>query len=100
MLPCVKAASRTSAGRPTSGSSPFERRRSTCELSAPAGGRSPKSMQVALLKSVLKAPARTPDRTERHDGAIEDERGRLQAWLGDIRVRPRFRTPLERELGG
>jgi hypothetical protein len=32
--------------------------------------------------------------------AIEDERGRLQAWLGDIRVRPRFRTPLERELGG
>jgi hypothetical protein len=32
--------------------------------------------------------------------AIEAERRALQAWLGDIRVRPRFRTPLERELGG
>ena len=32
--------------------------------------------------------------------AIETERRRLQAWLGEIRVRPRFHTPLERELGG
>jgi hypothetical protein len=32
--------------------------------------------------------------------AIEAERRALQAWVGDVRVRPRFRTPLERELGG
>jgi winged helix DNA-binding protein len=31
-------------------------------------------------------------------GAIELEAERLRAWLGDIRVTPRFRTPLEREL--
>lgn len=30
--------------------------------------------------------------------AIDAEAARLQAWLGDLRVRPRFRTPLEREL--
>ena len=30
--------------------------------------------------------------------AIETERRQLQAWLGDVRVRPRFRAPLEREL--
>lgn len=32
--------------------------------------------------------------------AIEAEVGRLQAWLGDTRVTPSFRTPLERELAG
>jgi hypothetical protein len=31
-------------------------------------------------------------------GAIVAEAQRLRAWLGDIRVTPRFRTPLEREL--
>jgi hypothetical protein len=31
-------------------------------------------------------------------GAIDVEAARLRAWLGDIRVTPRFRTPLEREL--
>jgi hypothetical protein len=31
-------------------------------------------------------------------GAVEAEAERLRAWLGDIRVTPRFRTPLEREL--
>ncbi|MEA2129047.1 MAG: hypothetical protein QOJ85_1938 [Solirubrobacteraceae bacterium] len=31
-------------------------------------------------------------------GGIEAEAQRLRAWLGDIRVTPRFRTPLEREL--
>jgi hypothetical protein len=31
-------------------------------------------------------------------GAIDAEAARLRAWLGDIRVTPRFRTPLEREL--
>ena len=31
-------------------------------------------------------------------GAVAAEAGRLQAWLGDARVTPRFRTPLEREL--
>jgi hypothetical protein len=31
-------------------------------------------------------------------GAVGAEAERLRAWLGDIRVTPRFRTPLEREL--
>jgi Winged helix DNA-binding domain len=31
-------------------------------------------------------------------GAIDAEAARLREWLGDIRVTPRFRTPLEREL--
>ena len=31
-------------------------------------------------------------------GAIEAEADRLRDWLGPIRVTPRFRTPLEREL--
>ncbi|MER5410221.1 winged helix DNA-binding domain-containing protein [Streptomyces sp. NPDC002769] len=30
--------------------------------------------------------------------AIEAEVGRLRGWLGPVRVTPRFRTPLEREL--
>lgn len=30
--------------------------------------------------------------------AVEAERARLAAWLDGVRVRPRFRTPLEREL--
>jgi hypothetical protein len=30
--------------------------------------------------------------------AIADEAARLQAWIGDARVIPKFRTPLEREL--
>jgi hypothetical protein len=30
--------------------------------------------------------------------AIETERERLRTWLGDVRVTPRFRSPLEREL--
>jgi len=30
--------------------------------------------------------------------AIATEAGNLQAWLGPMRVTPRFRTPLEREL--
>ncbi|MFF4156262.1 winged helix DNA-binding domain-containing protein [Streptomyces sp. NPDC001678] len=30
--------------------------------------------------------------------AVGAEAGRLAAWLGDVRVTPRFRTPLEREL--
>jgi hypothetical protein len=30
--------------------------------------------------------------------AVEAAAGRLQAWLGTVRVTPRFRTPLEREL--
>ena len=32
--------------------------------------------------------------------AIAAEAARLAAWLGDVRVAPRFRTPLERELAG
>jgi len=32
--------------------------------------------------------------------AIEDEAHRLSEWLGPIRIIPRFRTPLERELTG
>jgi hypothetical protein len=30
--------------------------------------------------------------------AIEAEAARLADWLGPVRVTPRFRTPLEREL--
>jgi hypothetical protein len=30
--------------------------------------------------------------------AIEAERDRLGRWLGDVRITPRFRTPLDREL--
>lgn len=30
--------------------------------------------------------------------AVEAEAARLAAWVGDVRVTPRFRTPLEREL--
>lgn len=30
--------------------------------------------------------------------AVEREAQRLEAWLGDVRFTPRFRTPLEREL--
>jgi hypothetical protein len=30
--------------------------------------------------------------------AIEAEAARLADWLGPLRVTPRFRTPLEREL--
>jgi hypothetical protein len=32
--------------------------------------------------------------------AVEAERLGLAAWLDGVRVRPRFRTPLERELTG
>jgi hypothetical protein len=32
--------------------------------------------------------------------AVEAEAGRLTAWLGPVRVTPRFRTPLEKELTG
>ena len=32
--------------------------------------------------------------------AIDDEAARLREWLGDVRVMPRFRTPLERDLSG
>jgi hypothetical protein len=30
--------------------------------------------------------------------AIDAERDRLRAWLGDLRIKPRFRTPLEKRL--
>jgi hypothetical protein len=33
-------------------------------------------------------------------GAIEDLAGRLTGWLAGVRVTPRFRTPLDRELSG
>ena len=32
--------------------------------------------------------------------AVAEEAERLRAWIGDARVTPRFRTPLERELSG
>jgi hypothetical protein len=32
--------------------------------------------------------------------AVAIEAGRLAEWIGDVRVTPRFRTPLEKELGG
>ncbi|SCK21152.1 hypothetical protein YWIDRAFT_04816 [Streptomyces sp. SceaMP-e96] len=30
--------------------------------------------------------------------AVADAAARLAAWVGEVRVTPRFRTPLEREL--
>ncbi|HZD79493.1 MAG TPA: winged helix DNA-binding domain-containing protein [Actinomycetota bacterium] len=38
------------------------------------------------------------DRTTRR--RIEAERERLRAWLGAVRIRPRFRSPIEQELSG
>ncbi len=39
------------------------------------------------------------ERLDREAGqAIETEVARLTAWLGDVRITPRFRTPLERTL--
>lgn len=38
------------------------------------------------------------DPGRRRVGQIEAEAASLQAWLGDVRVTPRFRTPLEKEL--
>ncbi|MFH8567096.1 winged helix DNA-binding domain-containing protein [Streptomyces sp. NPDC017993] len=32
--------------------------------------------------------------------AVADEAARLAAWVGEVRITPRFRTPLERELTG
>ncbi|MET9433666.1 winged helix DNA-binding domain-containing protein [Streptomyces sp. NPDC006551] len=40
----------------------------------------------------------TGDVGEEARAAIEAEAARLAAWVGDVRVTPRFRTPLEREL--
>ncbi len=34
------------------------------------------------------------------EAAIEDEAARLGAWLGEVKVLPRFATPLARELSG
>ncbi|MFD3941692.1 winged helix DNA-binding domain-containing protein [Streptomyces sp. NPDC058579] len=34
------------------------------------------------------------------EAAVEAEAARLRGWVGDVRVTPRFRTPLERELSG
>ena len=31
--------------------------------------------------------------------AVAAEAARLREWIGNVRVTPRFRTPLERELG-
>ena len=35
----------------------------------------------------------------RTEQMLEAERDRLATWLGDVRIKPRFRTPLERRLG-
>jgi hypothetical protein len=32
--------------------------------------------------------------------AVREEAARVQEWIGEVRVTPRFRTPLERELSG
>ena len=46
------------------------------------------TVAVRLLEDVGRAAAAT----------VDDVAGRLEAWLGDRRFTPRFRTPLEREL--
>jgi hypothetical protein len=38
------------------------------------------------------------DRGEEASQAADREAAELSAWLGDVRITPRFRTPLEREL--
>jgi hypothetical protein len=48
------------------------------------------TVAVALLEDVGAEAGR----------AIAEEAERLRAWIGDVRVTPRFRTPLERELAG
>lgn len=35
-----------------------------------------------------------------HLGRLEAEAERLQAWLGEVRITPRFRTPLDKRLAG
>jgi Winged helix DNA-binding domain len=45
-----------------------------------------------IAVSLLEKPGRTADK------AINEAADRLRTWLGDIRVTPRFRTPLERTL--
>lgn len=52
------------------------------------GQRSTGEVAVTLLEDV---GLRTAD-------AIHTEAGRLEAWLGDVRITPRFRTPLEQVL--
>ncbi|MDH6118406.1 winged helix DNA-binding domain-containing protein [Kitasatospora sp. GAS204B] len=47
-----------------------------------------------LLAGIGGSEARTAER------AIAAEAERLAGWLGEVRVTPRFRTPLERELTG
>ena len=41
---------------------------------------------------LLDAPGREAEK------AVAEEAARLAEWIGDVRVTPRFRTPLEREL--
>ncbi|MBV2353641.1 winged helix DNA-binding domain-containing protein [Streptomyces sp. J2-1] len=45
---------------------------------------------------------RVPDPGLRREAerAVTEQAARLQGWLGDVRVTPRFRTPWERELAG
>jgi hypothetical protein len=44
---------------------------------------------------VVELLERVDARTRR---AIDAERDRLRAWLGDVRITPRFRTPIEKEF--
>ena len=52
------------------------------------GQRSTGEVAVTLLEDVGSATA----------DAIHTEAGRLEAWLGNVRITPRFRTPLEKAL--
>ena len=52
------------------------------------GQRADGEVVVGLVEEVNAATAKR----------IENERASLQAWLGDTRLKPRFRTPLEKEL--
>lgn len=49
---------------------------------------------VALLPGLDPAPMAWKSRA----WYLGEHRERLRPWLGDLRVTPRFRTPLEREL--
>ena len=56
----------------------------------------------AVNSAALAQPELLTALAERLDAAsrrrLDAERERLAAWLGDVRIRPRFATPLGKEL--
>ena len=59
--------------------------------------RHPAAAQLAF-ELVLRGQGLLEDVGADGERAVAAEAERLASWLGDVRVTPRFRTPLEREL--